>query len=183
MLRHQAFACLAFGAVSVNWACWTAGWWHNEVLDKQGRRTEQYEKLKTVNAELRNLEEPYMAQTNVRTVFLGNADDAARSSGVDILPVWNDEVFLSVTPGKGELFLLGQTAARDGSGCGLFLADVTDASFTGTPSPRTITFGFTEGYVISYKGSSAGCTAELSDDKLTVTVPPYGAVMLTAQKE
>ncbi|MBO7405925.1 MAG: hypothetical protein J6V24_13275, partial [Clostridia bacterium] len=26
MLRHQAFACLAFGAVSLNWACWTAGW-------------------------------------------------------------------------------------------------------------------------------------------------------------
>ena len=38
-LRHQAYTALAFGARSVNWACWTAGWWHNEVLDDMGRKT------------------------------------------------------------------------------------------------------------------------------------------------
>lgn len=52
-LRFQAFSALAFGAGCVSWACYSAGWWHNQVLDEAGGKTEQYEKLKTVNAELR----------------------------------------------------------------------------------------------------------------------------------
>ncbi len=182
MLRHQAFASMAFGAVSLNWACWTAGWWHNQVLDKDGNHTEQYEKLKTVNAEVRNLEAAYMAQKNVGTMFLGTPDTAAAKSGVDAAQVWKDDVFLSVTPAEGALFLLGRMEARDGSGYGLFLADVTDASFAGDRTERTVTIDFAEGYELSYKGSSTDCRAELDGDKLTFSLPPYGAVMLTAKK-
>ncbi|MCR5682597.1 MAG: hypothetical protein K6G29_09135 [Clostridiales bacterium] len=183
MLRHQAFSCLAFGAVSLNWACWTAGWWHNEVLDKEGNKTEQYEKLKAVNAEVRRLEEPYMAHRNVRTVFLGRPDEPASASGVEITDTYADPVFTEVKPEDGGLFLAGEMMGREGDGRALFLADVSDSAFTGEGRPRTLTVDFAEGYEISYAASTDGCEVEVVGDRLRVTLPPYAAVILTAEKQ
>ena len=183
MLRHQAFSCLAFGAVSLNWACWTAGWWHNEVLDKEGKKTEQYEKLKTVNAEVRRLEGDYMAHRNVRTVFLGQPDEAAASSGVEIAETYADPLFTEVKPEDGGLFLAGEMVSREGDGRALFLCDVSDASFADEPKSRTLTVDFAEGYEISYAASTDGCEVEVVGDKLRVTLPPYAAVLLTGEKQ
>ena len=54
-LRFQAFSALAYGADRITWACYSAGWWHNQVLDGGGNKTEQYEKLKRVNSEVKKL--------------------------------------------------------------------------------------------------------------------------------
>lgn len=54
-LRFQAFTALAYGADRITWACYCAGWWHNQVLDGDGNKTEQYEKLKQVNGEVKEL--------------------------------------------------------------------------------------------------------------------------------
>jgi hypothetical protein len=35
-LRFQAYSAMAFGAESLTWACYTAGWWENQVVDKDG---------------------------------------------------------------------------------------------------------------------------------------------------
>ncbi|MBQ7915173.1 MAG: hypothetical protein IJ315_00110, partial [Firmicutes bacterium] len=51
-LRFQAYTAMAFGAENIIWACYTAGWWHNQVLDEKGEKTQQYEKLKKVNGEI-----------------------------------------------------------------------------------------------------------------------------------
>lgn len=59
-LRHQAYTALAFGARCISWACWTAGWWHNQVLDEAGRATRQYDRVCAVNRELRAWDERYM---------------------------------------------------------------------------------------------------------------------------
>ena len=66
-LRHQAYAAMAFGARAISWACWTAGWWHNHVLDADGAPTQQYDKLRTVNAEIKAMSDTYMHYRNVRT--------------------------------------------------------------------------------------------------------------------
>ena len=66
-LRYQAHLALAYGAQTLLWACWTKGWWHNNVLDEKGNRTAQYEKLKTVNAELHALGKTYMQFRPVAT--------------------------------------------------------------------------------------------------------------------
>ncbi len=52
-LRHQAFCALAHGASMITWACYSAGWWYHHVLDANGDKTEQYQKLKNVNREVR----------------------------------------------------------------------------------------------------------------------------------
>ena len=70
-LRFQAWTAMAFGAENIIWACYTAGWWSNQVLDENGEKTEQYDKLKTVNGEIRTLGEPYMKYRTVATTFVG----------------------------------------------------------------------------------------------------------------
>ena len=77
MMRFQAYTALAYGAAAINWACWTAGWWHNFILDSEGNKTEQYAKLQTVNRELRRFGERYMDYRSVATHLLGFADNAA----------------------------------------------------------------------------------------------------------
>ncbi len=59
-LCFQGFSALAYGASAVSWACYSAGWWHNQVLDADGGKTEQYEKLKKTNARLRAIAKEYI---------------------------------------------------------------------------------------------------------------------------
>lgn len=84
MLRFQAYLSMAYGTEVINWACWGIegeketpdmpglnGWWTNNVLTLTGERTQQYDKLKTVNAELHRLGEHYMKYRNVATRRIG----------------------------------------------------------------------------------------------------------------
>lgn len=66
-LCFQAFSALAYGASAVSWACYSEGWWHNHVLDADGNKTFQYEKLKKVNHKLRFLATEYIKYQWVST--------------------------------------------------------------------------------------------------------------------
>ncbi len=183
MLRHQAFTSLAFGAVSLNWACWTAGWWHNEVLDAAGNRTEQYDKLKAVNAEIRRLEPLYMKYKNLASVFAGDrADEAIDSSGADHVPSYSCEGFGEITPGPGENVVLGEMAAREGDSRAIFVADVTDPTFAEAPADRTVTFKAVPGTHYRTVGNKP-VTIRKEGDLVRVTYPSYGAFIVTAEKE
>lgn len=76
-LRNQAFLALAYGVSTITWACYTAGWWYNQVLDAKGEKTEQYSKLRTVNTELRTLTTEYIKYRWVNTVDV-TAESAIR---------------------------------------------------------------------------------------------------------
>lgn len=69
-LRMQAYSALAFGVECIFWACYTAGWWYNQVLDAHGNKTQQYDKLRQVNAELKSLGETYMRYRSVNTCIV-----------------------------------------------------------------------------------------------------------------
>ncbi len=122
-LRHQAFTALAFGVRSINWACWTAGWFHNQVLDEKGVKTEQYDKLCAVNAEIRKLTEKYMDYRSLSTHFVGFKDSdllkdvqAEKENGVSL----GD--FVHITGGGNSI--IGHMAGEKGEA--LFIADATD---------------------------------------------------------
>lgn len=70
-LRFQAFSAMAFGCVNLNWACWCTGWWELNVLDREGKKSVQYDKLKKVNGEIRTLAPKYMRFRNVATEYVG----------------------------------------------------------------------------------------------------------------
>lgn len=85
-LSFQANCALAFGARTIIWACYCAGWWHNHVLDKQGNQTQQYEKLKKVNEQLHALGETYMKYRHTQTCFVGShAPEALEKTGLSAL--------------------------------------------------------------------------------------------------
>ena len=69
-LRLAAYCALAYGARTISWACYSPGWWYNNVLDRDGNKTEQYEKLKEVNEELRNFTPEYENYTHIATKCL-----------------------------------------------------------------------------------------------------------------
>ncbi len=71
-LRYQSYLALAFGAKKIIWACWTKGWWHNNVIDTKGEKTAQYEKLKKVNAELHKLGDVRVKYDHLDTELRGD---------------------------------------------------------------------------------------------------------------
>ncbi|MFA6947564.1 MAG: hypothetical protein WCQ72_01120 [Eubacteriales bacterium] len=76
-LRYQAYTAMAFGAENIIWACWTAGWWTNQVVDENGNQTQQYDKLKTVNFEIKAFADEYMKYRNVSTDLIGIMSDSS----------------------------------------------------------------------------------------------------------
>ncbi len=116
-LRFQANSALAFGAEVITWGCYTAGWWHNEVLDAQGEKTQQYEKLRAVNMELAAIGPEYMKYRNVSTHFIGFGGKYA-PEGVSVIPVpaLNTGVFFGLRAEDGSPLLAGQMVSRCGSG-------------------------------------------------------------------
>jgi hypothetical protein len=111
---------MAYGCENIQWACYTSGWWTNQVVDATGQKTEQYEKLKTVNAEIRRLAEKYMAFRNVATVYVGfnGQPKALQKIGADKSVVSASFLpFDAVRAEDGEPLLVGEMMPRRASSC------------------------------------------------------------------
>ena len=125
-LRHQAYTALAFGARSINWACWTAGWWHNQVLDEKGHPTQQYAKMCTINRELHAMGERYMRYRNRSTHFVGSVP-AENLAGVQqgAEPFLNAGSFREVRVEEGFGVIAGHMTDADSASDALMMADVS----------------------------------------------------------
>lgn len=125
-LRFQAYTALAFGAEVLNWACYTAGWWYNQVLDEDGNQTPQYNRLKQVNSEILALAEKYMRYNTVATHFVGSSDLFA---GVSSMPIdtLHTTSFKNLKDVNGLPLIVGEMVSRsDAEGCALMLSPVGD---------------------------------------------------------
>ena len=119
-LRFQAFTAMAFGAENIIWACYTAGWWHNQVLDKDGNKTCQYERLKQVNGEIRKLADVYMDYKRIATHFVGQKE------GVNTVETFEHEVFKGVRADNDSFLVVGEFVSRknpNGSALMILAAD------------------------------------------------------------
>lgn len=116
-LRFQAYSAMAFGAENIIWACYTAGWWHNQVLDENGAKTVQYEKLKKVNGEIRTLADAYMDFRCCSTHLIGSAGNSdwnvIRQQPVRSL---DTGIFFDVHADGGESLVAGQMVSRKADG-------------------------------------------------------------------
>ncbi|MBE6689189.1 MAG: hypothetical protein E7588_07955 [Ruminococcaceae bacterium] len=113
-LRFQAFTSMAFGAETIIWACYTAGWWHNQVLDDKGEKTEQYAKLQTVNKEIATLGVPYMKYRNTYTHFVGMSADSEIMAKVNQAPVeqLDNGYFRGLKSDAGQALVVGDMTSR-----------------------------------------------------------------------
>ena len=140
-LRFQAYSAMAFGAENLTWACYTAGWWDNQVVDKEGNKTQQYDKLKKVNAEIHRLGKRYMKYIGKETAFIGFDGAAAKmleGTSEKSLKAYEDEVFSSLSAGCP--LVVGEMAARDGSADEALFVLVADDPFDKAPKTYTLRF-------------------------------------------
>lgn len=116
-LRFQAYSAMTFGAENIIWGCYTAGWWYNQVLDEKGEKTEQYDKLKKINAELHTMGDEYMRYRRVSTHFVGFQGDKVLSK-VNQGPIasLSTGIFADVREEAGGNLLVGQMVSRAGDG-------------------------------------------------------------------
>lgn len=127
-LNFQTNCALAFGARAVIWACYCPGWWYNHVLDKDGNKTEQYEKLWRVNARLHCLGEIYVRYRCEETFFVGGFEEQELSaSGKTALPLLNTKMFKNIHA-DGARLLVGQLSQIEGEDEALFIAVADDPS-------------------------------------------------------
>ena len=162
-MRFQAFSAMSFGAEDITWGCYTAGWWHHNILDENGEKTEQYDKLKLVNSEIRVLAEDYMRYRNTNTHLVGFSDEIAEKSGMGSVEALSNGYFTQLHAQDGRALIVGEMVKRDGSDeKALFITaadDYMDVNPTETKlvfkSPRSITaYGKDGKAVIDFDGEN-----------------------------
>ena len=165
-LRYQAHIALAYGAQTLLWACWTKGWWHHNVLDEQGNRTEQYEKLKTVNAELHALGKTYMQFRTIATHRV--TDKPLEAAGLK-----------SVRALDGAELMIGEMAGRADGRRALFIAASDDPHDTdGKDHVITLSAGTEKVSVIGAGGAIP--LARNADGACTLTLRSNAAALVIA---
>ena len=180
-LRFQAFSAMAFGAENIIWACYTAGWWHNQVLDSQGNKTEQYEKMKTVNAEIKTLGVPYMKYRRVSTHLVG-FDRSPFLEGVNQKPIASLDtgVFFDVRDPDGGSLVVGEMVARGGDSRALFVCAANDP-LDKAPASQRVTFRVGgERMVRAYSGNGNAVLERDANGTYSVEIAPSSAVLISA---
>jgi len=114
-LRFQAYSALAYGASAINWACWTKGWWYNNVLDGSGEKTEQYGKLQRVNGELHVFGEEYSKYRVVSTRRICAGFSGTLLGGAKLLGC-----------SDGSAFIVGEAEGREENGRALVILNASD---------------------------------------------------------
>jgi len=176
-LRFQAYTAMAFGAENIIWACYTAGWWYNQVLDGAGEKTEQYDKLKTVNGEIRTLAEVYMNYRRVSTHFVG-VHEHLNEPSFDRL---DTGVFRNVRAEHGEALVIGQMVSRSDDGSHALFIAAADDPYDRAPKTYRILFEADGKTVTALGGSGRIPVTDEGNGTLSVTVSSNDGVLLTAR--
>ncbi len=182
-LRFQAYTSMAFGAECIMWACYTAGWWYNQVLDGEGNKTEQYEKMKTVNRELRTLGEDYMRFYNVSTHFVGFAGhpdmEAVKAQSI---PALNTGVFFDLHAEGGAPLVVGQMASRSRDGAVALMICAADDPYDKNPAKDRIVFRVANGKAVHAVGGRGRLPlVRESDGRYAVEIASNEGVLIIAE--
>ncbi len=183
-LRVQAYSAMAFGAESIIWACYTAGWWHNQVLDDNGEKTEQYEKLRHINAELQAIGEPYMRYRRTATHFVGYAADDPELSKLQQKPVAaaNTGFFFDLHAVGGKL-ICGEMVSREplaDPSRAMLVCDATDPMDT-APAAHTVSFVAHDRRITLYDKNGARVLTPDADDRYTFSLENCHGALLVAE--
>ncbi|MBQ9116811.1 MAG: hypothetical protein IJY04_07280 [Clostridia bacterium] len=177
-LRLQAFSAMAFGAENIIWACYTAGWWHNQVLDKEGNKTEQYEKLKKVNREIRLLADRYMRFKRIATHLVGVTGD-----GVEFVEKAELGGSISkVRASDGSPILVGEMVSRSGDGSEAIMLCGVDDPYDESPKEYSIIFHAKSGVVRAFGGDGELFVSRRGEDEYSVSARSNSGILVTWEK-
>lgn len=181
-LRFQAYTSMAFGAENIIWACYTAGWWHNQVVDENGEKTEQYEKLKRINAEIRTMADTYMKYRRVSTHFVGmkgHPDMASvEQEAIDSL---STGVFFDVKADNGAALVVGEMVSRTADGSTALMICAADDPHDAHPMTYHITFRADGRNIRALGGNGYKPVIDLGGGMYAVAVQSNEGVLITAR--
>ena len=181
-LRFQAYTSMAFGTENIIWACYTAGWWHNQVLDKEGNKTEQYDKLKKINAEIRTLADEYMKYRRVSTHFVGFEGHphmtAVKQSPI---PSLSTGIFFDVQADNGAPLVIGEMVNRSADGSVALMVCAADDPYEQDPKEYNVTFSAPDRCVRALGGDGYKTVTDLGGGKYAVAVKSNEGVLITAR--
>lgn len=181
-LRFQAYTSMAFGAENIIWACYTAGWWHNQVVDENGEKTEQYEKLKRINAEIRTMADTYMKYRRVSTHFVGmkgHPDMASvEQEAIDSL---STGVFFDVKADNGAALVVGEMVSRTADGSTALMICAADDPHDAHPMTYHITFRANGRNIRALGGNGYKPVIDLGGGMYAVAVQSNEGVLITAR--
>ncbi len=109
-MKLQAYVALAFGAKSLNWACWSdaQGWFNYQVTDAEGNPTQRYYDVQAINADLHALGPVFMRYTFDTTCAIGDVY-AVETEGAHI----GAEINLKVDPTTSGIYTQEEFEAMD----------------------------------------------------------------------
>ena len=181
-LRFQAYTSMAFGAENIIWACYTAGWWHNQVLDAEGNKTEQYDKLKKINAEIRTLADEYMKYRRVSTHFVGfEGHPHMAAVQQEAIPSLSTGVFFDVKADNGAPLVVGEMVNRNADGSVALMVCAADDPYETDPKEYNITFRAPDRCVQALGGNGYKTVTDLGDGVYAVAVKSNEGVLITAR--
>lgn len=181
-LRFQAYTSMAFGAENIIWACYTAGWWHNQVLDGEGNKTQQYDKLKKINAEIRTLADEYMKYRRVSTHFVGfegHPDMAAVKQ--EAVPSLSTGVFFDVKADNGAPLVVGEMVNRNADGSVALMVCAADDPHETDPKEYNITFSAPDRCIRALGGDGYKTVTDLGGGVYAVAVKSNEGVLIMAR--
>ena len=142
-LRYQANMAMAFGAETLVWACWTEGWWEMNVLDTNGVKTVQYDRLKRVNAEIKGIAPRFMEFRSVDTRLVGfeRHPDWLKGSDSTSVAALDGGFFRRLRAEDGDALVVGVMTDRRGVPFrkALYVVAAEDA-WDESPKLRTVSF-------------------------------------------
>ncbi len=182
-LRFQAYSAMCFGARNIIWACYTAGWWHNQVLDDRGEKTEQYEKLKKINAEIKALAPVYDSFRRVATHFVGFGENHPDLAEVEAKPIESLDtgVFMGVREESGAPLVVGQMVSGNADGAYALMVCAADDPADTNPQSRKIIFRADNRCVEAWGGEGRIPVERTADGSYAVGVKSNGGVIIAVR--
>ena len=193
-LRYQAYQSMAYGATTLLWACYTAGWWHHQVLDDKGEKTPQYDKLKKVNAEIHRIGDTYMRYRNVETHLVGDYDapnvhfrapanllqETEKTGTQRTVAALDSPWFGRVQASGGEALMVGEMVGRKDAGSHALFVCAADDPMENAPHEYEISFcPLLGGSVRAFGPDGELPMSAASDGTARVPIRSNGFVMLT----
>jgi hypothetical protein len=185
MLRFQAYTSMAFGAEAISWACLMKGWWTNNVYTVKGEKTEQFEKLKEVNAELHRLGPMYMRYRNTATHYI-DFDSVVKAEALNVpfLEELDAGWIFNFGTEENTPLLVGEMAPRQAhdSSRALFVVPTGDA-YDKKSAVRKVSFSLPVGSSVKVFGGKREISVERSQEgKYSFNLPESAGALLIVTK-
>lgn len=180
-LRFQAATAMAYGAEVITWACYTAGWWYHQVLDEKGEKTEQYEKLKKVNAELHTLGREYMKFTRTETHLVGF--DTIRDSGEtgEKRKQADTGFFREIRSTEGKPIVVAEMTGRKNRSEKAIFVVAADDPLGGNGQPGSVTFTVDPFVRVEAYGGAGRIPVRKKNGRYVVEIPPCAGILIKAK--